>query len=102
MENNKINLGLCQGRHSIPQVSSYIFAQEVNPLDVDGLTRQAVISLYNLKKQGITAIDLYVTGLTVALVAVINAAISHGIILTLYHFDRESGNYYPQELRSWN
>lgn len=102
MENNKINLGLCQGRHSIPQVSSYIFAQEVNPLDVDGLTRQAIVTLLELKKQGITTIDLYVTGLTVALVAVINAAITHGITLICWHFDRESGNYYPQELRSWN
>ncbi len=102
MENNKINLGLCQGRHSIPQVTEYIFTQEVNPLDVDGLTRQAVTNLFKLKKQGVTTINLYVTGLTVALVAVINAAITHGITLILWHFDRESGNYYPQELRSWN
>ena len=97
---NKISLGLCQGRHSIPQVQNYIFSQEVNPLDVDGLTRQAVITLFELKKQGITAINLYVTGLTVALVAVINAAITHGITLILWHFDRETGSYYPQELRS--
>lgn len=99
---NKISLGLCQGRHSIPRVQNYIFTQEVKPLDIDGLTRQAVITLYNLKKQGITTINLYVTGLTVALVAVINAAITHGITLILWHYDRESGNYYPQELRQWN
>lgn len=99
MENNKINLGLCQGRHSIPQVTEYIFTQEVNPLDVDGLTRQAVVSLLPFAGK---QINLYVTGLTVALVAVINTAITHGITLILWHFDRESGNYYPQELRSWN
>lgn len=41
---------------------------------------------------------LYVTGLSVALVAVINACIRVGIGLTLMHYNRDTGNYYPQDV----
>ena len=43
-------------------------------------------------------IDLYVTGLTMALVSVMNAAKKHEMEITLYHFDRETGKYFPQEV----
>lgn len=39
---------------------------------------------------------LYVTGLTVATVAVINVCIELGIPLTLMHYDSNRGDYYPQ------
>lgn len=39
---------------------------------------------------------LYVTGLTVATVAVINVCLHVGISLTLMHFNQANGNYYPQ------
>lgn len=41
---------------------------------------------------------IYVTGLTVALVAVINACLRVGISVTLMHFNRETGDYYPQDV----
>ena len=41
---------------------------------------------------------LYVTGLTVATVAVINVCIRVGISLTLMHFNQATGGYYPQEV----
>lgn len=41
---------------------------------------------------------LYVTGLTVATVAVINVCMGVGIPLTLMHYDRDRGDYYPQEV----
>ena len=51
---------------------------------------------YNkLKALDIKSLDLYVTGLTVALVSVLNACRQLGIVGTLYHYDREEGNYYP-------
>lgn len=39
---------------------------------------------------------LYVTGLSVALVSVINVCMRVGISLTLMHFNRATGDYYPQ------
>lgn len=43
-------------------------------------------------------LDLYVTGLSVALVAVLNAARVRKVSVTLYHYDRETGEYYSQEV----
>ena len=49
-------------------------------------------------------LDLYVTGLTVATTSVINAVIEHNkiyknkIILTLFHYDRETNSYYEQQM----
>jgi hypothetical protein len=85
-------MALCAARHSIPAaVDGSIFGQEVNPLDLQG---QAAIAADSLA--GVTRLDLYVTGLTVALVTVINHCRQSGVELTLYHFDRQSGDYYPQ------
>ena len=42
---------------------------------------------------------IYVTGLTVALVAVINACLRVGISVTLMHYNRDTGSYYPQDVR---
>lgn len=41
---------------------------------------------------------LYVTGLTVATVAVINVCLHVGISLTLMHFNQANGDYYSQEV----
>ena len=41
---------------------------------------------------------LYVTGLSVALVAALNACRGLGITVELLHYDRESGSYYSQEV----
>lgn len=41
---------------------------------------------------------LYVTGLSVALTAVINVCQRNDIALTLMHYDQGSGDYYPQEV----
>lgn len=92
----EFNMSLCRGRHEIPQATDgSIFPSNVNPLDVDGLERFASRQLigYHCKR-----LNLYVTGLTVALVAVINVCRKEGIELTLYHYDRESNSYYPQKV----
>lgn len=90
MEKVKI-LGLCKGRHEIPGVDNYVYPTEVDPLDLDGLQNAAVQAV-----AGVESVHLYVTGLTVALVAVINACKAEGVALTLYHFNRDTGDYYPQ------
>ena len=37
--------------------------------------------------------------LAVALVAVLNVCRQEGVDVTLWHFNRETGEYYPQEVR---
>lgn len=87
---------MCKGRHSTPATDGAIFETEVNPLDVSALELEAKDKLESLN---ITKLHLYVTGLTVALIAVLNATRELNIKVTLWHFDRESGEYYKQEAK---
>ena len=92
-----VKLGLCQGRHEIPGVEGYIFPAELDPADVYSIGRIADNALFdqcNLAKGD--HIDLYVTGLTVALIEAIKACMWEGISITLWHFDRNTGEYFPQ------
>lgn len=90
------SMELCKGRHETPATDGAIFETEVNPLDVTALESQAKERLVSLN---ITRLHLYVTGLTVALIAVLNVTRELGIEVILWHFDRESGQYYSQEVR---
>lgn len=88
-----ITMGLCQGRHDLPEVDGYVFGTEVNPLDVSGLYETAYAAIPDCDQM-----DLYVTGLTVALGAVISVCTVRNIGLTLHHYDRSTGSYYPQTI----
>lgn len=99
-----LNMGLCEGRHAIPQVTDgYIFPSEVNPTDIYGLRTKAWDNLYTLyTNKGLDfdidmpVLHLYVTGLTVALVEVINVCKKLDITLWLHHYNRETNDYYEQ------
>lgn len=95
-----MKLGLIKGRHEIPQVEGrYIFIEDLNPTDVKEAEGKAYSVFAGIKAvYPDSHIDLYVTGLTMALIAVLNAARKHGMTVTLYHFDRETGQYFPQEV----
>ena len=90
-----MNIGLCQGRHEIPNVENYIFPTEIDPLAVTKLQEDAKRKLTELNCK---TVNLYVTGLTVALVAVLNAAKQLDITVKLWHYNRDEGNYYSQEV----
>ena len=90
------SMALCEGRHEIPQaVDGSIFGNTIDPLGPNGLQAEAKSKRRELD---IKSLDLYVTGLTVALISVLNACRELEIEVTLYHYDRESGNYYPQQV----
>ena len=95
MSKSKLTLGLCEGRHSIPEVQDYIFSNNINPTNLSEMAE----TCHNRLKE-CNQLDLYVTGLTVALVSVINYCCINHIPLTLYHFDRETNSYYPQYVKT--
>lgn len=96
IEVDTASMELCKGRHSTPATDGAIFETEVNPLDVSVLELEAKDKLESLN---ITRLHLYVTGLTVALIAVLNASRELGIEVILWHFDRGSDKYYCQEVK---
>lgn len=86
---------LCEGRHEIPEaVDGAIYVNTLNPLDLEGMRSTAAAKL-----AGVQSLDLYVTGLTVALIEVVNYCHANNVNVTLWHFDRESGSYYPQAVK---
>jgi len=87
-------LGLCKSRHEIKGVTEYVFGNTLDPLAIEEMELHAIEKL-----RGVKQLDLYVTGLTVALVAVINACSILGVTLTLFHFNKETGEYYPQRVK---
>lgn len=91
----EVYMSLCEGRHEIPQaIDGSIFGTELDPLDLAGMEMEAAEQLH-----GVVTLNLYVTGLTVALIAVLNVCREQKIKVTLYHYNRETGNYYPQEVK---
>lgn len=92
---NIIKFGLCVSRHDIPDVENYIFDIEINPTNTLNLE---FIACSKLKKYKKSELHLYVTGLTVALVAVLNAARRCEINVTLYHYNNVTKKYYAQSV----
>ena len=91
----EVYMSLCEGRHEIPQaIDGSIFGTELDPLDLTGMEREAAEQL-----RGVFTLNLYVTGLTVALIAVLNVCREQKIKVTLYHYNRETEKYYPQEVK---
>ena len=87
-----LDIALCKGRHEIPQATDgAIFDYEINPLDIEGMSKTVAEKLENA-----LMVNLYVTGLSVALVEVIKYCYENNVSLTLWHFDRETGTYYSQ------
>ncbi len=92
----ELHVGLCKGRHDIPQVGDdYVFDEIADPMDFVNLGTRATKWLLHIDKG--VRIYLYVTGFTPALVAVINAvSLTKANNLELLHFDRDSNSYKAQ------
>ena len=94
------HIGLCEGRHEITRddgkpLTEFIFPQMVeNPMDFHTNFWTAHRCL-----EPLLYVKLYITGLTPCLTATLLAANEAGVeSLILMHYDRESGNYLPQDV----
>lgn len=84
--------GLCAGRHDLP-VTDFIFADGdiTFPINPTALLDKVATKL-NFVNFG-DKLDVHVTGLTPATVAVIKFCSIKGVKLTLKHFDRDSNSF---------
>lgn len=95
----ELSVSLCSGRHFISQAKNgSIFGPRLDPTDINGIEAQANAWVESAVGSGVDLINLYVTGLKVALVAVIRASIFHNVDLVLWHYSRDNGEYLPQEV----
>ena len=113
------NWGLVEGRHEIPNVDGYIFGTIEDVLDftklqmmadswvdvlwdwftVDGDTN-TLNPFFDTDDSADWSINIYVTGLTSALIALIGAFAHWRLTgITFWHYNRDTGEYVPQ---SWS
>lgn len=87
----KYEFELCKGRHATPATEA-IFPMEVDPTDTGALFAIAEERI----PRDATEIVVYVTGMTPAMLAVVEVCWKWGITLTAMHYNRDSGEYFPQ------
>lgn len=92
----KAKLGLVQGRHFIKGVTDYVFPYAIT--DVTDFEYMDLI--VHRKLQDVDYLDLYVTGLSVALARVIDYCHVNHIQLTLWHYNTDFQDYYPDQMSS--
>lgn len=108
-----LNVAVCEGRHDIPQATDgSCFPNEIpskilkNPTYLEDMAFSRLWDICRRKKMidendriiwGIQ-LNLYVTGLTIAVIAAIKAAKNEGMDIVLWHYDRDSESYYPQKI----
>ena len=105
-------VGLCAGRHPLPVVG-YIFEEVVDVHDFTAM--QEIADKYVRENCDVREIvddcgnsvyvggdlQVVVTGLTALTAAVMAACMWYGVRLTLWHYDRETGEYMPQNWYEW-
>ena len=93
-----VNVAVCNGRHDIPQaMDGAVFKQtisEMNPEKLYNSARKRFVGDYKLTRGDI--INLYVTGFTMATLAIVKVCKDLQIEIICYHFDRETGTYIAQ------
>ena len=96
----KIRVAVCKGRHEILQATDgAIFEQTITEMDPFSLLLEASKRLFSdFALHSGDRVDLYVTGLTMATLAIVNACHSADIELVCYHYDRETGKYIQQPM----
>jgi ribonuclease PH len=97
---NKLNIlevGLVSGRHELP-VSKYIFDSIEDVLDFDSLEKRA-IDFFKSISTDVDVVTVYVTGLTAATVAVINAYLRlKSVALIFNHYNRDTDSWVSQPI----
>lgn len=109
---NILNIGLAENRHDIPHATDgFVFKKWTPHSDnmVVMLYDKAYRKIFSIaKEKGYVEpntnkikdvhINLYVTGLTVALISVLNAMQKEDVTITLWHWDKYKKCFYPQDI----
>lgn len=98
MENKVLKLGAVAGRHEIQGINGYVLNAVDNVTDLGGIEKAVNASL-DKQLVGYDKLDLYVTGLTSVVLAVVKYCYEHNVKLSCYHFDRDSNDYFEQVVR---
>lgn len=94
-----MKVGLIKGRHSLPaEVKDYIFEHDIpqdHITDAAYMKRIAEDFVEHFKPQ---SLEIYVTGFTPALCAVLKACKAYNISVSCWHYDREGRTFWKQQV----
>lgn len=93
----KLVIGLVEGRHTIKNVERFIFSADF--IGTEENMSELFNRLYSHAFEvliGYEKVDLFVTGFTAALTAVVRVCVENNIALTCHHFDRATTGYAAQ------
>lgn len=89
--------GLVKGRHCLPSdCVGYVFEEIRDPMDFNAIELQACwfVTRFVIRYPDETRMDIYVTGLTVALTSLINELSIAGFThVGLWHYDKVTDDY---------
>jgi phosphopantothenate synthetase len=98
-----VEVGLIAGRHGLGEGFDYVFDSIEDVFDFAGMADDASAWLHSNVSLGTRRVFLYVTGLSAALAAFLDAWVllkqdyaRADTMLVLMHFDRETGEYRQQ------
>jgi hypothetical protein len=94
-DEDEVFMSLVSGENIAQACDGSVFYNIEDPTDLEKLEQ---IGLERLRDQGIQKLNLYVTGLSTALVTAINICKKLQIELVLYHFDKSNKGYFPQKV----
>ena len=91
------NMALCESRHEIQEaVDGSVFPNEIaDPMNMLGMYKTAKERLDPLRKDGMKVLNLYVTGMSTALVTVSNYCHQNNVTLVTWHYNNKTGEYVP-------
>lgn len=95
------SIGVCQGRHEMPCdmfVFDTVIEDPTNTLKLESDAEKFFDANFQNVESGDT-IEIYVTGLTVALIAILKVAVKRFERVNLKHFDMKSASYYTQKIK---
>lgn len=108
-EQKVINVGLCDTHDELKKyVDGFFFGMVEKFDDIKYQENTILFRLYQLMGKVSGGLDftpsdfkvnIYVTGLTIALISALNVCSDLGVKVTLYHWDYLKKDYFPQEIR---
>ena len=93
----EIWVALCESRHDIPAaVNGSIYPQTIeDPMNFDALRDQCCDALNPAFNVGVKKVNIFVTGMTSALLTAINYCRECGVECVTWHYDKEVDGYQP-------
>ena len=91
--------GLIKGRHALPaEVKDYIFESDIPQDHIADAEYMYNIAEGFIRRHMPFTLEIYVTGFTPALCAVLKACKVYNVSVSCWHYDREARKFWRQEV----